>query len=134
MIKISCYWCGKKGYKGFQCNKKGGKKKPGSSNKDNCRRCGKQGHTTKDCFDDPKNAGKHPSWYRMRSGKSKKDRDLDENKEVNMYCQDVAPEMLLAAADISFPARLELLRDPNVWVANTGASCDSTGHHIHLVN
>eukprot|EP00957_Ditylum_brightwellii_P092696 7058143-Ditylum_brightwellii.AAC.1 len=42
--------------------------------------------------------------------------------------------MLLATPDITFPARLKVLRDPNVWIADTGASCNSTGHHVHMVN
>eukprot|EP00957_Ditylum_brightwellii_P084839 6450865-Ditylum_brightwellii.AAC.1 len=46
----------------------------------------------------------------------------------------MAPEMLLAMPDITFPARIELLKDPNIWVADTGTSCDSTVHHIHMVN
>eukprot|EP00957_Ditylum_brightwellii_P166843 12699115-Ditylum_brightwellii.AAC.1 len=29
---------------------------------------------------------------------------------------------------------MELLMDPNVWVADTGASCDSTGHITGLEN
>eukprot|EP00957_Ditylum_brightwellii_P117035 8927398-Ditylum_brightwellii.AAC.1 len=33
-----------------------------------------------------------------------------------------------------FPETLELLLDPNVWVANTGTSCDSTGHVHGLAN
>jgi hypothetical protein len=35
-------------------------------------------------------------------------------------------ELLLMA--MSFPKALELLNDPNVWIANTAASCDSTPH------
>eukprot|EP00957_Ditylum_brightwellii_P144094 10979050-Ditylum_brightwellii.AAC.1 len=59
---------------------------------------------------------------------------LDE--EANMYCQDVMPEVLLMSTDkmMPFPASLELLKDPNVWVADTGASCNSTAHHIGMVN
>eukprot|EP00957_Ditylum_brightwellii_P061109 4637111-Ditylum_brightwellii.AAC.1 len=33
-----------------------------------------------------------------------------------------------------FPQTLELLLDPDVWVADTGASCDSTGHVFGLRN
>eukprot|EP00957_Ditylum_brightwellii_P190250 14481216-Ditylum_brightwellii.AAC.1 len=51
-----------------------------------------------------------------------------------MYCQEVTPEMLLATSDITFPAMMELLKDPNIWIANTGASCDSTGSYIRMVS
>jgi hypothetical protein len=35
---------------------------------------------------------------------------------------------------MSFPKALELLDDPNVWIANTAASCDSTPHSRVAVN
>eukprot|EP00957_Ditylum_brightwellii_P074255 5642208-Ditylum_brightwellii.AAC.1 len=45
-------------------------------------------------------------------------------------------EVLLMANDkaIHFPEMLELLLDPNVWVADTGASCNSTCHMHGLTN
>eukprot|EP00957_Ditylum_brightwellii_P199310 15192370-Ditylum_brightwellii.AAC.1 len=46
-------------------------------------------------------------------------------------------EMILAAPeapDMAFPATLKLLEDPNVWIADTGASCDSTAHHVGMIN
>eukprot|EP00957_Ditylum_brightwellii_P174831 13311262-Ditylum_brightwellii.AAC.1 len=42
--------------------------------------------------------------------------------------------MLLMGADITFPPTVELLEDPNVWIVGTGASCDSTGSHIGMIN
>eukprot|EP00957_Ditylum_brightwellii_P090737 6910518-Ditylum_brightwellii.AAC.1 len=134
MADIKYYRCGKKGHKGYQCNKKACGKK-GNGSKEKCSRCGKTGHLTDDCFDNPKNAGKRPHWYHVRKGKGKRnEEDYDKEGEVNAFCQDVAPEMLLAATDIAFPARIELLKDPNIWVAVTGTSCDSMAHHIHMVN
>eukprot|EP00957_Ditylum_brightwellii_P186882 14231469-Ditylum_brightwellii.AAC.1 len=46
----------------------------------------------------------------------------------------MTPEMLLTATNIAFPARIELQKDPNICVADIGASCDSTEPHIHMVN
>eukprot|EP00957_Ditylum_brightwellii_P113341 8643040-Ditylum_brightwellii.AAC.1 len=45
-------------------------------------------------------------------------------------------EVLLIANDkaMYFPETLELLLDPNVWVADTGTSCDSTSHVLGLTN
>jgi hypothetical protein len=36
------------------------------------------------------------------------------------------PELLLSA--LSFPKTLKLLEDPNIWIADTAATCDSTPH------
>jgi hypothetical protein len=35
---------------------------------------------------------------------------------------------------MSFPKALDLLDDPNVWIADTAASCDSTPHSRGAVN
>eukprot|EP00957_Ditylum_brightwellii_P009902 746980-Ditylum_brightwellii.AAC.1 len=44
--------------------------------------------------------------------------------------------MILAAFDeeITFPTTLTLLEYYTVWVADTGASCDSKGSHICMTN
>eukprot|EP00957_Ditylum_brightwellii_P211344 15366072-Ditylum_brightwellii.AAC.4 len=76
-----------------------------------CGRCGKEGHATKMCFDDPKNAHKRPSWYQVQKGKTRKNKEEEEEEEANMYCQEVAPVILLATPDITFPATIELLKD-----------------------
>jgi hypothetical protein len=41
-------------------------------------------------------------------------------------------ELLLMA--MSFPKALDILDDPNVWIADTAASCDSTPHSRGAVN
>eukprot|EP00957_Ditylum_brightwellii_P136683 10423347-Ditylum_brightwellii.AAC.1 len=46
----------------------------------------------------------------------------------------MAMEMLLVGVDMTFPITLELPKDPNVWIADTGASCDSTGSPIAMHN
>eukprot|EP00957_Ditylum_brightwellii_P043601 3305057-Ditylum_brightwellii.AAC.1 len=44
-------------------------------------------------------------------------------------------EVLLAAGDqMKFPQKMEILMDRNVWVEDTGASCDSTSHITGLNN
>eukprot|EP00957_Ditylum_brightwellii_P055405 4198626-Ditylum_brightwellii.AAC.1 len=35
---------------------------------------------------------------------------------------------------MSFPATMKLLKVPDVWVRDTGVSCDSTGSYISMVN
>eukprot|EP00957_Ditylum_brightwellii_P212311 15367177-Ditylum_brightwellii.AAC.3 len=43
-------------------------------------------------------------------------------------------EILLMGVDMTFLITLDLLEDPNVWTADTGASCDSTGSLIAVHN
>jgi hypothetical protein len=40
-------------------------------------------------------------------------------------------EMLLSV--LSFPKTLKLLEDPNIWIADTVATCDSMPHNISAV-
>ena len=40
---------------------------------------------------------------------------------------DVSTELLLGSPNLEFPKTVKLLKDPNVWVADSGASRDQTG-------
>eukprot|EP00957_Ditylum_brightwellii_P133585 10185170-Ditylum_brightwellii.AAC.1 len=85
---------------------------------------------SEDYFKDPKNAHKIPSWWRKGVKVKKKD-DGSEDGAV-IHCQSV--EMILAAPEITSSAALKLLEDPNVWVVDTSASCDSTCSHEGMNN
>jgi hypothetical protein len=39
--------------------------------------------------------------------------------------------MLMA---MSFPKDLSILENPNIWIADTAATCDSTPHHQGAIN
>eukprot|EP00957_Ditylum_brightwellii_P081628 6209566-Ditylum_brightwellii.AAC.1 len=110
-----CYNCNKKGHKSFQCPLKKGKGRSSGGRKE-------------------KNADKVPSWWRRIKGRNinSNDNGGKANKETGMYCQEV--EFILTALAIEFPATLKLLKDPNVWITDTGASCDSTGHYLSMIN
>eukprot|EP00957_Ditylum_brightwellii_P022734 1714757-Ditylum_brightwellii.AAC.2 len=40
----------------------------------------------------------------------------------------------MATEKLAFPATMELLKDPNVWIGDTGASCNSTGDYTGMMN
>jgi len=127
--KIKCYRCGETGHKAFQCKrpKKGGESSESSKKKfqGKCNTCGKIGHKAVDCFKDPKNVAKVPEWFKKKNTRKE--------ETALMTGDDV--EMLLQGTDkIEFPQTLALLLDPNVWVADTGASVDSTGHKMGVQN
>ena len=73
------------------------------------------------CFDDPKNADKVPTWYTRKRAKNVK-------TETGMITPDY--DVVLMAGDIGFLPSMKLLSDPNVWIADTGASVDSTTYAV----
>eukprot|EP00957_Ditylum_brightwellii_P126859 9670410-Ditylum_brightwellii.AAC.1 len=128
--KIKCYSCGKKGHKAFQCKEPKKRKKGKKMSNKKCNRCGNKGHDKDNCWDDPKNADKVPAWYRQKKEAVK----TKINAETGLFCGKA--EVLSMANDeaIHFLQMLELLLDPDVWVADTSASCGSTGHVFGLNN
>ena len=57
-----------------------------------------------------------------------------DNDEINNDNEDVGTEVLLGSPNLEFPMTIKLLKDPNVWVADSGASCDQTGSMEGFVN
>ena len=57
-----------------------------------------------------------------------------DNDEINNDNEDVGTEVLLGSPNLEFPMTIKLLKDPNVWVADSGASCDQTGSIEGAVN
>jgi hypothetical protein len=95
---------------------------------DGCPHCGRTGHEPEKCWMLKKNKSKRPDWFDIekypKKGNNKK------TKEVSVVGH--GPELLLAT--MSFPNSLKLLDDPNIWIADTGATCDSTPHDDGAVN
>src|SRR5687767_4196423 len=89
---VTCYKCGKKGHKAFQCKSKGGGKAKREKFKGNCTTCGKKGHKTENCFEDPKNRGKIPDWYKDLKSKKKAKKEKTSmsgnDAEVSLMLQD----------------------------------------------
>jgi hypothetical protein len=68
-----------------------------------------------------KNKGKRPEWFNPEKYSQKREQEVS-NAAVSRSKGGF--QLLLMA--MSFPKALELLNDPNVWIADTAASCDST--------
>jgi hypothetical protein len=104
--------------------KKGKWKKKGFEGKDDdtkCKHCSRKGHQADKCWMLDKNKGKRPDWFDQEKYCQKKEKEVS-NAAVNHSREGL--ELLLMA--MSFPKALDLLDDPNVWIADTAASCDST--------
>ena len=142
-----CYNCGKPGHKAYQCPEP---RKPGTGFKGakfngTCNYCGKNGHKEAECWRKPGNEGKAPSWFR-RGGNNNKTSNgggaetglVTTNVEVLLSALDheipEGSELALGAAVMGFPRTLALLNHPNVFVADSGASVDSTPHKAGLEN
>ena len=132
---VTCYKCGKKGHKAFQCGKMGdaseenkrGYKGKTAKYKGTCTTCNRRGHKAENCFQDPKNEGKVPDWYKELQNKKNKSKE-----ETSMPSQD--SELSLMAQDHGIPNSISVLQDPNFWIADTGASVDSTRSSEGCVN
>jgi hypothetical protein len=126
-----CYKCGKGGHRAFECRSSGyggrggrgggygGRGGSGGRGKFNgsCHNCGKSGHVKANCWEDEANASKRPSNW--RSNKS---------NEQAMATTNNTEFMCMTVNQMRFPDTLKLLEDPNIMIADTGATCDSTPH------
>lgn len=126
-----------------------------------CHTCGKEGHMARDCWEDQNNADKRPKWYKPSEVTSaavsseKKSTELQlvnvswgqyaeafaEEEETNFEDEIIAinnakdntnSEMMLKMAkdEGDHPS---LLDDPEIWVIDTGATCNSTGHSQGMI-
>ena len=122
-----CYMCHKHGH----CPEKRNKNK----NKNNrehkgkiygkCHNCGKPGHCAQDCWEKEENKSKHPAYFKPVSKKGNMTLDEGSNVEVLLSSMDAEQKRKecdseVAMSSMTFPAKLGLLDDPNVWIADTG--------------
>ena len=101
-----------------------------------CGHCGKDGHDEPKCWDlHPEEA---PEWY---NNKKKKNTGDDNNKETEITAvmttrgeeRSRSMEIIFCVVQ-AFPNALQILQDPNVWLADSGATVDSTRHTIGMTN
>ena len=122
-FKGKCYKCGQTGHKANDPRCPMYKKKGKNKFKGLCHLCGAKGHKEKDCWEKEENASKRPTNW-----KSKLDR--------NNVATD-SEELLLMASEkkeLVFNPSIELLKDPNVFIYDTGATCHTTFSDIGMSN
>ena len=123
--------CQQVGHKAADCPHK---RNMGKSNKNKqkcCSHCGKLGHIKANCWNRPENSNKRPKCYKLPR--------IDSNEQSNVAVDDgnIDPisELLCMALEkkLAFPSIAELLKDPCVWISDTGAPNHLPFHHIRVM-
>ena len=109
---------------GNQNNSQGTRKKRFNGN---CNICGKFGHMAKDCWENEANASKRPAGYKTRAQRNQESAaaGIDQGTSTSQESRSRV-EFLLCVTNIAFPGYQDLLKDPNVWIGDTGCSSHMT--------
>ena len=131
----TCYKCKKSGHKAYQC-KAGGS---GSSNQDGrnkksfngkCNNCGKKGHKKVDCWDMEENRSKRPQGYQV--GNNGNNAGSSQEHAAASVSSNNVEFLLVSGGQMTFPDSPRFLKDPCVWIADSGATTHSTPHADHV--
>jgi hypothetical protein len=124
------------------------KKKTNNGKK--CNHCGRTGQKPDNCWMLKKNKEKRPDWFDpVKYNKNNNSNDNNNNSDSNSSNNSVnnvemgafgrgtsgqndGPEQLLTG--LSILKNMKLLEYPNIWIADTGTTCDSTPHTKGAVN
>gem|GEM_PF-6951265 len=122
----TCFKCGKSGHKAFQCRSDGDR---GRKFNGNCNHCGKYGHKKADC------------WLLEKNKKNRQKGTMDQNEKGAgaIDTNNEGNEFLLASSEIStagltMSQKSFILKDPNIWIGDTGATSDSTFNDMGMQN
>jgi hypothetical protein len=128
-----CYKCKAKGHKASDCPVKGGDNninnngngKGGGKGKQKfkgkCNNCGKVGHREVDCWLKEANKDKRPKGFKVPG-------------ETTTVATDGGSKVEYLLVGMTFPDNHDFLSDPNVWIADTGATVHNTPHQCGLMN
>ena len=119
-----CFKCGKKGHKANEC--RSNIKRTGGKFNGKCHHCGKKGHMAKDCWQKEENAHKRPKGYKVPGSETGLSSGDGLQIEYLLTGQDGFEDG--EVGNITFPTSHKMLADPNVWIADTGATTHSTPH------
>ena len=126
-----CYKCGLVGHKANTCTtRKKHHEYKRKKFKGKCNLCGKIGHKATDCWENEDNAGKRPKWYKTNTEKNLISKNLSDNGTT----QSTTEFMLMASNVKSFSSDDAILKDTNIFIADTGATSDTTPHLIGISN
>ena len=129
---IVCYKCKQPGHKANdpKCPMKGkpypngsgrgngGGRKVGGKFQGNCNHCGMKYHKSVDCFEKPENASRRPPNWKSK---------MNTERETNAAAvSGLCTQYELNAVAVTFASTMELLKDPDIFIGDTGATCDST--------
>ena len=103
----------------------------------NCNHCGKYGHKKIDCWELEENKSKRPTGWssRMEQGAGAIEQSANNGAEFLLVstniilcskCEEVTDNDKIAVTGMTMANKASILRDPNVWIADTGATSDST--------
>ncbi|CAJ1934665.1 unnamed protein product [Cylindrotheca closterium] len=134
--EVICYRCRKRGHMAFQCTE--GRER--ERNNGTCNMCGKVGHIAVNCWQDERNAHKAPEWFKKKIQDEKKDGGNGEetgHTNIELLLCSIETDKLIKGDPqgmLSCHEIFELLNDPNIWIADTGASVDTTPYLDKLEN
>ena len=149
-----CYKCQKHGHRASNCPEKRNNTNNNNRNNGNngnqnnqnkskftgkCNNCGKPGHRAQDCWEKEENKNKRPAYFKPAGERGNATINGGNDVEVLLMSMDMPKQeetehKELTMASMMFPAKLGLLDDPNVWIADTGATVHSTPHKKGMVN
>jgi hypothetical protein len=106
--------------------------KKGSLKDQTCGYCGKQGHETKNCFEDPENAHRQLAWYKPKALAEMSNVALATGKRkggnvgeiTNAAFETLTGGFEFIFSSLTFPDDPRILLDANIFIANSAASFD----------
>ena len=139
----TCFNCKKKGHRIKDCPDKAKGSSGNSSNTNNnsksnskftgkCLNCGKQGHKAQDCWEKEENAAKRPkNWKRKPEVAA-----ASVGASVEFICcgLSVGKETKVYNPPDGFPNTIELLKHPDIWVADSATTLHNTRHKVGMTN
>ena len=134
-----CYRCGEEGHRAYTCTAEvadGASVSRGQFHS-KCNLCGRVGHKAVNCWEREDNRDRRPPGFVPVSERATADATRS-GREQGLVSVDkgrvMESEVLLYGQGLTFPRKPQLLNDPNLWIADSGASVHSTPFCHGLTN